>query len=781
MDVRQYNLQKIPNVPKMLSQRGSEAGFIIPYDIWKKSDTTTYIFEGEKDMAMARTIGINAITLTGGAGAKPNEYVLNTFKNRDVVICYDNDSAGRDGMYNLYKHLKSVCKSVKYIDISEVCKEEKEDFYDFVMKYKKDAFDFYNLTEHTFIDKQEDIKKFTKIRDALDNNIVLKPLLAEVLVNAEFSDTYAVPAMVSIEKVDGDDGMMMKGDTVSWFLDKSNSHQMLELIEVAARKQDVLKNIKQYAGADQKGVKVSMQNYKTIYKVKVMDKDGESDKFSLDLYAFDQMFVGKQYEISYTIHPHPTKNQKLVAVADEVKELGEEADFKPKKEYLSLFQFKVTVEERLNYLYQSAKHHIAKHLNYTLWLMSDLVFNSVLEFHYDDKIRGTLDVFILGDTQVGKSETTSKLCSLYDFGHFLSLKTSTTVGLIGGSNKVDGSWMNVIGAIPRQHRRLAVLEEFSGAKPEFIKTMTEIRSSGKLRLARAAGELNVPCQLRMITISNPVNDDQGNPQFLSMFPNGVQPIMQLIKSAEDVARYDGFLLVSKVKDRVNPFSNKLEGTPIPVEAYKHKIKWVATRKVEDVVFADGSDSYIWERAQELNQLFESNFSLFGTTTDKKLARFSVALASLLMSTDANYDKVVVTKEIVDYMVQFLISVYDNNVFKLKEYKREFDSYSGITSVELNELQKLYPKNATMFEFLINQSSTSRANVRVISGLENDDFTKIFNQMTKHRFIRLSGETVFPTEKFRLGMEQINKTMRTDLGSLQVGTSDKLELKEKGKR
>ena len=111
-------------------------------------------------------------------------------------------------------------------------------------------------------------------------------------------------------------------------------------------------------------------------------------------------------------------------------------------------------------------------------------------------IRGALDVFILGDTQVGKSETTSKLTELYNFGHFLSLKTSTTVGLIGGSNKVDGNWMNTIGAIPRQHKKLVVLEEFSGAKPEFIKTMTDIRSSGKLRLARAAGEMNVPCRIK---------------------------------------------------------------------------------------------------------------------------------------------------------------------------------------------------------------------------------------------------------------------------------------------
>ena len=52
------------------------------------------------------------------------------------------------------------------------------------------------------------------------------------------------------------------------------------------------------------------------------------------------------------------------------------------------------------------------------------------------------------------------------------------------SSTVDLAFCDQIGAIPRQHKRLAVLEEFSGAKEDFIKTMTDFRSSNELRLAR---------------------------------------------------------------------------------------------------------------------------------------------------------------------------------------------------------------------------------------------------------------------------------------------------------
>ena len=779
MDIRRFNISKFEGVPKIMSNAGSEAGFVIPYDVWNKDKNLTYIFEGEKKMALARTLGLNAITLTGGANTRPNDFVINAFKDRDVVICYDNDDAGREGAQKVHDKLKPIAKSVKYINIGQVVSEVGDDFYDMIMTYKKTINDFLALPTYDFVEKTDAKKKvFTPLKKALKENRIKEDLLTEVLVSAEYGDVYAVPSMVEFEKTNSDEGDMLMGEKRSWFLDLNNEKQLLELMEIDAKQLNVNNILKRYAGIPkEKGVQIHIKESKTVYKVKITDKNSD-DSFSIDLYTFKSMVVGNEYEIVYNIHTHPNKHQKLVSIAREVQDISTYDDFKADKAIFDRFRGVEAFKDRLEMLYQSSKHYVAKHLKYDLWLMSDLVFNSILEFKYDDTvIRGALDVFMLGDTQVGKSETTSKLVDLYSFGHFLSLKTSTTIGLIGGSNKVDGSWLNTIGAIPRQHKRLAVLEEFSGARPEFVKTMTDIRSSGRLRLARAAGELNVPCRLRMITISNPINDGQGNPKYLSTFPNGVLPLTELITSAEDVARYDGFLLVERVKERVNPFKQNLKGEPIPKEFYEHKIQWIATRRPDDVEFVDGADSYIWEKAEELNNVFESNFPLFGTTTALKLARFSVAMAGLLTNTDETLTKVIVNKEIVDLVVAFFYKIYDNNIFKLKEYKIEVDSYSMLNAGDVDELERLWAKNATMFEFLSNQSSTSRNNLRVISGLDTDDFSKIFNVLSMYKFVRLYGENVYPTEKFRLGMNKINKSVRVDTDKILV---DKLKFKEKEK-
>jgi DNA primase len=777
MDVRQYNIYKYDGVPKIMSQKDAQNGWVIPYDLWKDDSRITYIFEGEKDMMLARELGLNAITLTGGANANPNEFVLPSFKDKEIIICYDNDNAGRSGAYKLYLELKNIAKSVHNVHIGDIVEQDKEDFFDLIVKYNKTIDDFLSLTVQPFEDKNEsDDVIYDTLKEALQYNKIKVPLRSKVIVSGEFADVYAVPESVKFAKgkeANSKNETMVEGETKTWYLDKKNLIQVLELIEASASEKEVSAKLKKFASipANEPNVTAQFSNYKTVYKTRVSDNEVDGTTATVDLYSFQPMTVGKKYEIHYNIYPHPTKQQKLIAFSDELRSLDNLENYKVDPAMMEFFKHEGAVEDHVIHLYESAKHHVAKHLNFDIWLMDDLVFNSVLEFDYNELIRGTLDVFILGDTQVGKSETAQKLVDLYSFGHFLSLKTSTTVGLIGGSNKVEGSWLNTVGAIPRQHKGLAVLEEFSGAKSDFIKTMTDIRSSGKLRLARASGEMEVDCRLRMITISNPINDDNGQPRHLSTFPNGVIPIMELVQSAEDVARYDAFLLVQKPEERFNPFKHKLKGEPIPKYAYEHKALWIATRKPEHVVFEDDTDSYIWEKAEQLNDLFESNFPLFTTTTSQKLARFSVALAGLLANTDVTNQKVIVTREIVDYVYNWLIKIYDNNVFKLRQYKMEYDQYNTINEKEIKELEQLYVKNSVLLDYLSSQSSTTQPNLRSVSGLEMNDFTVVLNTLVSLKMIRLSRNTVYPSRKFMLGMNKITKDLTINTGVIKTDSID----------
>ena len=769
VDVRKYNIMKYNGQPKMMSKENAKTGWVIPYDKFLNSNNTCYFFEGEKDMMMARELGLNAYTLTGGASAVPNKYVINAFKDKDIIICYDNDDAGRNGMLNVYKEIKDIVKSIKYIKISDVVKEVKEDFYDYITKYNGNIFEFYTLEQHHFHLEEKDDLKLVKVKEALKNSELKKDLKSLVTVTGDYSDPYSVPTIVEcVKKYENGtkNDTMFEGEIRTWYLEKENIQDMLELIEVNAKNIDVNSKIKNYLKIPSKeqGIDVICKEPKTVFKCIISDKENDGANINLDIYSCEKLNVGSQYLIEYKIYPHPTKNQKLIAVAFNVKLVNDVNDYKIDKDKLRVFKSDGSIKERLNKLYESAKHHIAKHLNYDIWLMTDLVFNSILDFNYGEPIKGALDVFLLGDTRTGKSECTSKMVELYNFGHFLSLKTSTTVGLIGGSNKIDGTFCNTIGAIPRQHKRLVVLEEFSGARPDFIRTMTDIRSSDEIRIARVSGELIVPCKLRMITISNPMNDENGSPRFLETFPNGVIPLMELIKSAEDVARYDGFLLIPKVENRFNPFAYKLNGEAILKECYEEKSKWVVTRGIDNVKFADGVESYIWEKAEELNKLFECNFPLFGTTTSKKLAKFCVALASLVMNVDESFENIIVTKEIVDFMKDYLIKIYSSPIFKLNDYALEYREYNECNDEDVKILQELYANNSTLIDFISTQSRTTRPILSSISGVESNKFPAIFNKIVACKFLKLRGDVVYPTNKFRKTYNRINKSFKTDLGN-----------------
>lgn len=782
VDTRKYNLLKETNhLHKLYGDEKAGSGWLIPNDL-VNFDETIYVFEGEKDMVIAQDEGLNAICLTGGANAKPNKAIIESFKDKKVVIVYDNDNAGREGTQLLANTLFEYTSDIHYIDMSVITRfdgsylalPEKGDFADFVKDYGGSGIELLIQKEYP-LEREEIEIDYTSINEAMNSNIVRKEITTKVVVTGAFDGQYTVPEFVKFTKEHADDdGIMEYGEVLSWNLEEWNVHQILGLIEVDAKTKQLTAQFQTLAQVPkkEKGVKVEYGKSVVVHKALVTDVENDGNSVALEVYSFEPMYVGNQYEITYKLQPHPNKHQRIVGVATSVKQVGDSKDFKTDVQLLQAHKGTGTVEEQLDRLYQSTKHYVAPHMNYNIWLMTDLVFHSLLDFDYGGVMRGALDVFLLGDTQVGKSETTSKMTELYSRGHFISLKTSTTVGLIGGANQVNGSWVNTIGAIPRQHKKLVVLEEFSGAQGDFIKHMTDIRSSNTVRISRASGELIAPCKVRMLTVSNPINDENGNPRTLHAFPNGVIPIMELIKSAEDVTRYDGFLLCPKPTGRFNPFApeNQLTGTPIEEEVYKHKIEWVFSRGVENLLFDEGVQSYIWEKAEYLNSLFETNVPIFGTTTSKKLARFSVAMASLLTSTDDSYENIIVKKEHVDYIVKWLTSIYTSDNFRLDKVKKEYEGYSVYTPDEMMELQDLYNQNATILDHLGSVSDSTRYNLQMLSGIKGEEFTIIFNALVKMKAVKVTKTTVLPSEKFRKMYEKLDKS-KTDVLNKRTSSED----------
>lgn len=176
--------------------------------------------------------------------------------------------------------------------------------------------------------------------------------------------------------------------------------------------------------------------------------------------------------------------------------------------------------------------------------------------------------------------------------------------------------------------------------------------------------------------------------------------------------------------------------------------------------------YLWNVSKELNKSFNTHIRLFGTEAWMKLARIAVGSAGMLVSTD-DYEKIIVTKEHIDWARDFLVRIYDNDVFKLRQFVKEQRRFTEIDDVLVKELQELYSGNITMFNFLEMSSGVSRSTLRDISGLNNEDFSVVLNNMARLHLFQWSGNSLVPTERFRKGLAKINKNIRVERKSINV--------------
>lgn len=782
INIARYNINKIPDKPKNEYNKNANTGDIIPFDIWKNNFADTIICEGEKDMLVARSQGFNAITLTGGAQASLQNDYLEYFKGRKVFICYDNDDTGRKGAIKRYKELCQVC-DVYITDISSVCLLNKEDVADFFIKYNQTSEQFINiLNNYSSKPSEKDLEevktkneiKISKIEDNIRNSYFRRNLKSTLQIIATCTETYAVPEYAIFKPVDLDGEF----ETKSWYL--SSCHEsFLELIEGTVKTRDIKDIIATILGLNPKNwfkyYQADLGTLQTVYKVTVADvaleNDDKASEFTIDLYSKTPLEIGNTYEITYKIYPHPKQGRKIIAIAGEIKETNYSFDTNNIEAVRSLNIFKVdsTIPNKINELYESARCHIAPYLNKDIWFAMELVFNSPLDITYKNIMRGALDIFVLGDTRTGKSETSKALKQLYDFGEIVPLKTATVASLIGGTD--DKMKKTKLGVIPRHHKELVVMEEFSGAPMDFIKTLTEIRSSNMVKIYRVAGDIQTPCKLRMITISNPISEN-GQLMTLSSYPNGIEPINELIKSPEDIARYDAFVLFPRVEKLSNPFGTSVNNNlKIDSKHYQIKSKWIKSLTHENVVISDELGSYIFEKSIQLNSIFECSFTVFGSETDKKIARLSSALACMLCSTN-DYDHIIVTREHVDFIVDFLIRNYDNGMFRLREFANEEKSYNTVVDIDTKGLEEIYPKNVTFIDFLSNTSKVNRSELMTVSGLGKDDFSKIFNFLVARKFIKLNKDLVSPTVKFRNTYRIMNKSFNlADTENINVATEN----------
>jgi len=776
MDIRKYN----PGAtPKMRSRSGCPSGLIIPYDVWKDTpvNKVTILCAGEKDMAVARSHNLNAITFTGGEQSRPK--MLEPFRDRVVAICYDNDEAGKTGALKVAAELYGVAACVKIVTgFHEVCKESGEDITDFFVKYGKTKADLVHYIKNTpAFECSEDMQTTLPIVDLLTASkaqYVNRLVRSNIQVVAVSEASFLTPTAIMAEKfkLAGTNDIMAAGQTADWELSDDNIQDVLHLVDNNFKETTILENIRQLLRVPIKEKYVSIKQYskRPVYKAYVTDmfETSNTDNVPMEFVAYsvgNKLESGKKYLVTYKLVPHPYKGAQLtMLITNAVQATDSINDFKitPQRiEHLKTIQnLSGVVSEKVSTLVQKVKGILGYNGNDMLITAMDLAYHTVLQFNFGSfkDVRGYLDTLIVGESRVGKSSTAEALRKTYELGTFTSLagNSATIPGLIGGSNKVNGSYQTRAGVIPQNHRGLIIFEEFGKSNNNIMKELTDIRSSNEVRIARVSGTVTMPAMVRMITLTNVKSDGTIKP--IASYPNGISIVTELVGAAEDIARYDLLVILSdRGASQINPLWQPEE--PLDKEVYQTRLRWVWSRTPDQIILSSDVSNYIIEKANELNEQYDCHIKIFGTEAWKKITRLAIAVAGYVCSTDNSYENIIVTKDCVDYAVDFLINLYDNPTFKLKEYVIHERRYSTIDDDGVRALQDIYMKHTSLILQLEQCAATNRNMLAAATGLNNDELNKALMLLTRGLFIRYQAHDIVPTERFRLGMSRIDRNIR----------------------
>lgn len=774
LDIRQYHPG---GSPKIKSRQGSPSGLIIPFDIWQATpeNRMTILCAGEKDMAVARSMGFNAITLTGGESCLPCQNTY--FKDRHIAIVYDNDETGRNGAYKLGNHLLQYTPYVKVVTNFHEGMENKEDITDFFMKYKRTKEDLIKYIEETpWFEGTAEAQKQYPVMDLLtasNPKNINKVVRSNVQVVAISEASFTCPSHLLAEKfrapTEGD--FMNEGDFKEWELDENNCQDILKMIDNNLREETIKRNYRDILGIAQKEkyVAISTQKKATIFKCYLTDMfETTSTKVTqpMEYTAYsinNKLESGQKYMITYKLVPHPFKGQQLIMIILNAEQANDTVTnftiTDEVKQNLDVIRnMPGSLKEKVNTLTEKVKGILGYNGINTLIQAIDFSFHTPLYFNFGtfQNVRAYLDTIVVGESRTGKSSTADALRETYGLGTFTSLagNSATIPGLVGGSNKTATGYQTRAGIIPQNHRGLVIFEEFGKSNNNVITELTDIRSSNEVRITRVAGTIALPAMVRMITLTNPKNKN-GSIQSIASYPNGISVLTDLVEAAEDIARYDMIVILpDRGNAQIDPMW--IPDEPLEQQIYRDRIRWIWSRNAENIVIPHDVQLKIIDAANQLNKIYEGHIKIFGTEAWKKIARLSIAIAGYVCSTDETYENIVVKAEHVVYAVQYLVDLYDNSTFKLKEYVQFERRYSEIDEAGIAALQDIFIKNEMLLTQLEQCSSTNKNILMAVTGMDANELNKALNNLTKHMFTRYKNNDIIPTERFRIGMTKIER-------------------------
>lgn len=756
-NVRLYSFSE-SGQQKMLSwAQGYGTARLWPLDVLTPKNKYVFLCEGEMDRLVLADRGLNAVTSTGGAKTWKSEWSEH-FKDLNVYVVYDSDQVGDEGARKAAAGIADHAKKVKVVRLD--LSTPGEDITDYFVNYGYGVKDLRQLVKSTPDFKKPIVPQrksngkveWATLGESLKPEHRKQELMVPVIVSARRDERlhYPVETVFSCDQSMGNMcqkcNLYSSGEATVKFRPSDSS--IIDFVGIGTKGQRGIVRGRAGIPSGCTAVEHATTESGTVEEILVTPELDTNQGESLHLVqrAF-YVGLGLDYNESYVLRARPVpfhKNGKIihhVIEATPAHDSIESFEMTPEKfERLKIFQAKPgKAKKKLWEINTQFQDHVTKIWDrLPLHLAMDLVWHSVLEFWFEDKIqrRGWLEACVVGDTRTGKSEIASQLQRHFGYGEIVSGENTSYAGLIGGAVKFDDAWFVKWGRIPLNDRRLVVIDEVTGMHPQDIALMSGVRESGIADITKIESQ-RANARTRAIWIGNvrfPKND-------LSDFDYGCLALHELIGQPEDIARFD--YAVAAARDEVpsstvnkrHDSSGELKYTS---ELCSELILWAWSRGRDTVVFEVPAVDACHRHAIEMGKTYTSTMPLVMAENQRiKLARIATAVAARLFSTEDG-EVLIVKEEHVDAARDLLDLFYGTKAFGYAALSKQRIGFAKRRQAGIEATEALLASRPSLADMLARTKLINPTKIADYTGIDDQEAKEVLRKLTSTMMVEDKG-------------------------------------------
>lgn len=768
VNVRKYQITPTDGRRKIWGIEGHNAPRLFPAEVLKKSGDEIIICEGELDAVITNQYGFRAITRTGSAKTWKSSW-SKLLSDRIVYVCHDADVAGQEANLKVAKSVAAFAREVRIVQLPYgVTDKHGKDLTDWWLENDGDVTAFRRLLEDSQLFDRAPASveavdpESTAVIDAFDSSRAGDPMALTVTIKGRSEPGYTIPRKTKY-KCSMDNGkacevcpLQERGGEAETVL-QSSDPDVLEMME--ATKTQVRDLLRRRAGIPKcPKVAIEVDQYQAVEVLFARPSVEHSTGGSNDYKGLKIVSVGRHntapnqtVQVIGALHADPRK-QLNTFLAWDISTLETSIDrfelsenevnrlkrFRPREGQQPLKRIRQIADDlsrHVTQIYGRPELHAAM----------DLTFHSALSFNFDGKLlsRGWLELLVVGDTRTGKSEAATRLAKFYKAGEVVSCESASIAGILGGLQQFGGNreWAVTWGAIPINDRRLVVLDEISGLEPEQIASLSSIRSSGIAELTKIQQE-RTHARTRLIWLGNPRGSS------MSSYAYGVQAVGPLIGNPEDIARFDLAMSVASndvPADEINRHSRKEKKRLVNQQDAAALLRWVWSRSADQIKFEPDAEEAVYEAALDLGKRYVEEPPLIQVANVReKVARFAVAIAGRLFSTDDAADSIIVKVEHVEAAVQFIDKVYNLPGFGYAERSKEIiaDRNAARSEENIEQMKLILKSNLGMSRMLRSQGKFRRQDLEEALNIDREESNALISQMMELRMVyKVKGDVI----------------------------------------